>query len=98
MSNENKKRELKAAFKAKELEALEASMPLSKADLRGLFEHLDSELASGCDHTASKTLEYLRSRSLNSEMILPWLQKLGGCCDCEVLGNVEEKFEKILGK
>lgn len=97
MSNKNKKRELKASFQAKELEALEASMPLSKEDLRSLFDYLDHELALGCDHTASKTLAYLRSRSLNTESIVPWLQKLGGYCDCEVLGNVEEKFEKILG-
>lgn len=98
MSSKNRKRELKAAFKAKELEVLEASMPLSKEDLRGLFEYLDSEEASGCDHTAKKTLGYLRSRSLNPERIVPWLQELGGYCDCEVLANVEQKFEKILGK
>lgn len=98
MSNKDRKRELKAAFKAKELEALEASMPLSKEDLRGLFEHLDSELASGCDHTANKTLAYLRSHSLSPERIVPWLQELGGYCDCEVLANVEQQFEKILGK
>lgn len=73
-------------------------MPLSKEDLRGLFEHLDSELASGCDHTANKTLAYLRSRALSPEGIVPWLQELGGYCDCEVLANVEQQFEKILGK
>jgi len=98
MSNKDRKRELKAAFKAGELEALEATMPLSKEDLRGLFEYLDTEGASGCDHTAKKTLSYLRSRSLDSERIVPWLQELGGYCDCEVLANVEQQFEKILGK
>lgn len=99
MSNkEDRKRELKAVFKAKELETLEASMPLSKEELRGLFDYLDSEEASGCDHTAKKTLSYLRSRSLDPERIVPWLQELGGYCDCEVLANVEQQFEKILGK
>jgi hypothetical protein len=98
MSNKDRKRELKASFKAKELETLEASMPLSKEDLRGLFEYLGSEVASGCDHTAKKTLSYLRSRSLDSDRIVPWLQELGGYCDCEVLANVEQQFEKILGK
>ncbi len=98
MSNKDRKHELKAAFKTKELEALEASMPLNKNDLRGLFEYLDGELVSGCDHTASKTLAYLRSRSLDSERIVPWLQELGGYCDCEVLANVEQQCEKILGK
>ena len=98
MSNKDRKRELKAAFKAKELEVLEASMPLSKEELRGLFEYLESVEATGCDHTAKKTLSYLRSRSLDTERIVPWLQKLGGYCDCEVLANVEQQFEKILGK
>jgi len=98
MSNKDRKRELKAAFKTGELETLEASMPLSKEDLRGLFEYLDNEAASGCDHTAKKTLSYLRARSLDSERIVPWLQELGGYCDCEVLANVEQQFEKILGK
>ncbi len=30
--------------------------------------------------------------------LVPWLQELGGYCDCEVLANVEQQFEKILGK
>lgn len=98
MSNKDRKRELKTAFKAKELEALEASMPLSKEELRGLFDYLDTEIASGCDHTAKMTFSYLRSRSLDPDRIVPWLQELGGYCDCEVLANVEEKFEKILGQ
>jgi hypothetical protein len=98
MSKKDKKRELKVAFKAKELEALKASMPFSKDELQGLFEYLDSELASGCDHTAKKTLLYLSSRSLDSERILHWLQELGGYCDCEVMANVEVKFEEILGQ
>lgn len=98
MSSKDRKREPKAAFKAKELEAPEASMPLSKEELQGLVEYLDSEEASGCDHTAKKTLSYLRSRSLDPERIVPWLRSLGGYCDCEVLANVEQQFEKILGK
>ena len=98
MSNQDRKRELKAAVKAKELEALVASMPLAAEELRGLFEYLESVETSGCDHTAKKTLRYLRSRSLDAERIVPWLQELGGYCDCEVLANVEQQFEKIPGK
>lgn len=96
MSSKDKKRELKAAFKAKELEVLEASMPLSIEALRGLFDYLDNALESGCDHTAEKTLAYLSSRSLDPDAVVPWLRELGGYCDCEILANVEEKFEKIL--
>ena len=98
MSSKDRKRVLKAEFKAQELEALEASMPVIKEELRGLFRYLRSVEASGCDHTPKKTLSYLRSRSLNSERIVHWLQELGGYCDCEVLANVEQQFEKILGE
>lgn len=64
MGHKDGNRELKAAFKAKKLEALVASMPRSKNELRGLFDCLDGELVLGCDHAASKTLGYRRSRSL----------------------------------
>lgn len=96
MGNKDRKRELKAAFKAKELEALETSMPISKDDLRGLLDHLDSLGESGCDHSLEKTITYLRSRSLDPEHVVPWLGEMGGYCDCEVLANVDHKIEKIL--
>lgn len=72
MSNKERKRKLKAAFKVKELAALNGSMPLSKEDLQGLFDYLDSELESDCDHTLTKMLAYLRSQSFSPERIVPW--------------------------
>lgn len=96
--NNDQKRALKAALRGCEMQALEASMPLSKEHLRGLFDYLDTKLEAGCDHTAKNTLSYLHSYSLDSDRIIPWLQDLGGYCDCEVLANVEEKFEGVLGQ
>src|SRR4030066_162187 len=98
MSDKDRKRELKAAFKAKEQEALEASMPLSKTDLRDLLNYLDRPERPACDHTLKETIVFLRSRALNPETIVPWLGEHGGFCDCEVLANVENEFEKILSR
>ncbi len=79
--NNDKRRALKAAFRNRETQALEASMPLSKEQLRGLFDYLDTKLETGCDHTTKNTLLYLHSLSLDSDRIMPWLQDLGGYCD-----------------
>ena len=70
----------------------EAEMPLSKAHLAELFEHLDVALSSGCDHTLRFTRAFLQESGLPENTIVPWLGKYGGFCDCEVLGNVEEAW------
>ena len=98
MTDRERNRELKAAFKAKEQEALEASMQMSKSDLRDLLSYLDSPERPACDHTLKETLVFLRSRSLNTETIVPWLGEHGGFCDCEIFANVENEFEKILSR
>ena len=67
-------------------------MPISKASLAGLFDHLDQELAAGCDHSLRFTRAYLLAHGLPEDDILPWLLEYGGGCDCEVLGNVEEAW------
>lgn len=71
MSNKDGKRELKAAFKAKEQQALEASMPLSKTDLRGILNYLDRPECPACDHTPKETIVFLRSRALNPDIVVP---------------------------
>lgn len=98
MSDKDRKRELKVAFKAKEQEVLEASMPLSKTDLRDLLNYLDRPERLVCYHALKETIVFLRSRALNPETIVPWLGEHGGFCDCEVLANLENEFEKILSR
>jgi len=70
----------------------EARMPISRADLTRLFEHLEGALVNGCDHTLRFTREFLASRQLPEATITPWLGEYGGFCDCEVLANVEERW------
>ena len=67
-------------------------MPISRGALAGLFAHLDQELAAGCDHSLRFTRGYLLAHGLPEEVVLAWLLKYGGGCDCEVLANVEEAW------
>ena len=97
MPSRDRKRELKAAFKAQQRTALEAAMPLSKSALRELFAYLERGDAPACDHTLRGTLHFLAATKLDPELVLPWLHQHGGFCDCEVVLNVAETYGPIVG-
>jgi len=71
------------------------SLPISLASFKALFDYLDVELElNGCNHTNKITLKFLNESNFdNVQEIINWLEKNGGYCDCEILANVEEKFE-----
>ena len=95
MSSKSEIERRKALHRAAEQQARsaeEARMPISKAELAQLFEHLDAALAGGCEHTLRFTRAFLASRQLPEATIVPWLGEYGGFCDCEVLANVEERW------
>lgn len=96
MSDPERKRALKVLLKAEEHENLLSSMALSVADLKALLAHLGFASEHGCDHTLSKTLDFLAARKLEPTSVISWLQEHGGYCDCEVLANVESDYERIL--
>jgi hypothetical protein len=76
----------------------EARMPLSKEELKELFDWVDERLQGiDCDNTLSHTLIFLRDRNLTEELIVPWLGEYGGFCDCEVIANVENEWGEIIG-
>ena len=80
-------------------------MPISKPDLRDLFELLDSALFERrdekiwcyCDHTLRRTREFLRSRSLAEDTIAEWFSEYGSYCDCEVAQNVADYWARHVG-
>jgi hypothetical protein len=72
--------------------AEEARMPISKSQLKELFDYLDSALAEGCDHTLRHSQVFLRTHGYSEAIVVPWLGKYGGYCDCEVLANVEDRW------
>lgn len=71
------------------------SLPISAEKFQKLFDHLDEELEEkGCDDTNNITINFLKDSNIgNIEEVMSWLRINGGYCDCEILANVEEKFE-----
>ena len=73
-------------------------MPISKENLKELFDFLDRPNPSACDHTLKETIEFLNKRGLDKNLIIPWLNEHGGYCDCEVIYNVDEKWGEFVGR
>jgi hypothetical protein len=82
-------------LREKQQKEFEQSLPMDREDFENLFDYLDNQLEeNSCDDTNKLTLEFLvRNKVENIETILNWLGENGGYCDCEILANVEEKFE-----
>lgn len=92
-----KRKALLAGVKQKQQQELLAAMPVSPAHIKELFDYLDQQLGNEeCDDTLRLTQLFLKSRNLPVSDTSTWLATHGGYCDCEVLANVEEKFEKLL--
>jgi hypothetical protein len=85
---------LKKEFKRKEKEAFAASLPMSVRNFLDLFDELNDKLGDiPCNHTLVLTEQFLNKHNLPPQNVIPWLHEHGGYCDCEVLFNVEEKFQ-----
>jgi uncharacterized protein YqfA (UPF0365 family) len=83
-----------AQVRAEQRKAMLASLPLPVAEMKALFDMLDSELSKqGCDHSLRLTTSWLNARNHDVSRVCEWLKSQGGFCDCEVLANVEEKVE-----
>ena len=104
-ADKQKRRAIVREIRSKEFSEAEARMPISKNDLRDLFEMLDGTLYEEreggircrCDHTLHHTREFLRSHALVEDVIVKWLGEYGGYCDCEVAGNVSNYWAERIG-
>ena len=83
-------------LKKKADQEFESSLPMNRDSFKKLFDYLDIELSEkDCDDTNSLTKNFLvQFHAGNVDKVLEWLSNHGGHCDCEILGNVEEHFEK----
>ncbi|WP_426058334.1 DUF2695 domain-containing protein [Hymenobacter sp. B1770] len=73
-----------------------AALPMPKPKLAAFFDYLDQQLTEhDCDDTLRFTQEFAATQNLAFEPVKQWLGELGGYCDCEVLANVEEKYEGL---
>ena len=93
--DKKEKKEIVEKLREEERKKALAALPLSRNDLADLFDHLDEALSEDCDHTLAKTKAFLKSRNLDNENVLRWLEDHGGHCDCEVLDNVESVCMEI---
>ena len=88
-----RRKELVNSIEQKQRAEAEANLPLSRRDLLDLFIWVDDRWDQyGCDRTLRHTLEFIKLRGLAEERIIEWLAEQGGYCDCEVLGNVVERW------
>ena len=96
-TEKSKRKEILKAIKEKELAEFRQNLPMSEDKFIRLFELLDVELnARGCDHDLKLTEQILSNLDVKDVLsVLTWLEEQGGYCDCEVMMNVEQKFEYL---
>lgn len=76
----------------------EVKMPISKPDLKALFQYVEVRFREyGCDNTLKFTIEFLSHQQLSEDTIIGWLIDEGGGCDCEIMCNVEETWGEVVG-
>lgn len=83
--------------KAFAVSGLDLAPPIGEEDLRDLFDHLDRPNLTPCSHTHIETIGFLQSRNLPICETVEWLDRNGGCCDCEVIFNVTEDWRERIG-
>lgn len=90
-----RRKQISRDLKLKARQEFENSLPTSRENFKALFDYLDEQLTDNpCDDTLKLSVFFLQSLKLdNIEEITKWLGENGGYCDCEVLVNVEEKFD-----
>lgn len=94
MNNLDNKRVLQE-YQIKQMEEFEKSLPMKKNLFYELFDYLnDKSETVECNHDFSLTNEFLKDKNVDIEKVLEFLQVNGAGCDCEVIFNVEEKFEE----
>lgn len=92
--NPDEKRKALAEYKRRQKESFLSSLPMPADQFRELFDDLDEKLSEqGCQDDLRLTTAFLEAQDCDAEAVLEWLAENGGGCDCEVLGNIEEKFD-----
>jgi hypothetical protein len=72
--------------------------PISRRQLKSLFDYLDRPNPPACAHTFAETREFLGTQGLPAEQMIDWLQTNGAGCDCEVILNVEADWGEYAGR
>ena len=91
-----RKKELLKAYANEQKQSFKDSLPMDEELFWQLFDYVDEKVEEndGCDQSLSFTRECLEKQKVDVEIVLDWIVNEGGGCDCEVLYNVEERFEE----
>lgn len=72
-----------------------ASSPLPEGLMRDLFASVSLKLSErGCDHSLRFADEWIKRNRLERALLVRWLEKHGGFCDCEVVANARGYWEQ----
>jgi hypothetical protein len=84
------RKRLKDQYLRAQQAASAARMPLDRAQLEALLDHVDAAVAdNGCDHTRAATDDWAAREGIDLERLHEGLEEYGGFCDCEVVMNVD---------
>ena len=95
-NEKERRRQIRKELQEKAQIEFEKSLPISHEIFQNLFDFLDGKIEENdCDDSLKMTKQFLETNHItNIEEVENWLKENGVFCDCEVLYNVEEKFEK----
>ena len=92
---EDEQRRLKKAWQSEEKARARAAFPLPDEELGSLFDSVDARLSTeNCDHSLRFTKAWLAQHSCAAPPVLEWLADNGGYCDCEVVTNARDEWER----
>ncbi len=95
MTDRAYKKKLTDEYKNAQEKIFEDSLPMERQLFYELFDYLnDKSETVACNHDFSLTKEFLKDKNADGQKVLEFLQENGAGCDCEVIFNVEEKFEE----
>ena len=93
-SEKARRKEIQKQLKQKEINEFLSGLPIDENLMNQLFEYLDYELSEEyCDHNFKLTNNFFENLNVEPDRTIEWLKNNGAYCDCEILLNVEEKFE-----
>ena len=98
MDKQERKDALKK-FKEQENETKISNLPMSVQLLKKFFDFLDERLKNEEEGNSLKlTEEFCKKENLNFDNVKTWAEDFGGYNDEEILLNVEQEYEFLIGE
>jgi hypothetical protein len=72
--------------------------PISREQLKSLFDALDRPNPAPCTHTMKETAAFLQQNGLPVDETIAWLHENGAGCDCEVIFNTDAEWGEWAGR